>query len=172
MLKWIIIGGFILFILWMAVVYKGLVAAIDELHKAWSEIELHLRRRHNLVQHLMYLLKERVGFDKELLSDILIARGRAIGANMFLDRGKAEYSLTRELKRLFSVLEGYPDLKVNIDVLKLQKELTSVEGSIASSRQSYNYLIDNLNFKQQTFPSSMIASAFGLKRHKYFLKTP
>jgi LemA protein len=168
MLKWIIIGGFILFILWITVVYKGLVAAIDELHKAWNEIELNLRRRHNMVQYFIHVIKERMGSDKKLLSDVLIARGRALGANMLSERNKAEYSLTRELKRLFLVLNGYPDLKVNIDVLQLQKELASVEGSIASSRQSYNYLIDKLNFKQQTFPSSMIASAFGLKRHEYF----
>ncbi|MEE9591495.1 MAG: LemA family protein [Thermodesulfobacteriota bacterium] len=168
MLKWIIIGGSILFIIWITTVYNGFVAAIEELHNRWNEIELHLRRRHDLVQYLMHILKERMAHDKELLSDVLIARGKALGANMLSERSEAEHSLTRKLKRLFSVIEGYPDLKADGDVFQLQKKITAVEGSISSSRQTYNYLIDELNFKQRTFPSRTIASAFGLKRHMYF----
>ena len=148
--------------------YNGLVGARNRAEEAWSQIDVQLKRRHDLIPNLVEVVKDYMSYEQETLEKVVKARSMAINAEGVKDISHTENMLTGALKSLFAVVESYPDLKANENVLRLQEELTSTENKIAFARQYFNDSVMTLNNKTEVFPSSMIAGSFGFKREDYY----
>jgi LemA protein len=153
----------ILLVAWAIGLYNGLVRLRVQVENAWKQIDVQLKRRHDLIPNLVNTVKGMMKFEQETLAKVMEARAKAIGAATIPEKGAAESELSRSLGRLLAVVENYPDLKSNQNVLKLQEELTTTENQIGFSRQHYNDLVMRFNTQQQVFPSNMLAGAFGFK---------
>ena len=165
---WIFIAVFILLLFWMIFIYNQLVALRNEVKNAWKQIDVQLKRRHDLIPNLVSVVKGYMEFERETLEKVTAARSRAISAAGIHEKAVAENLLTQALSRLFAVIENYPVLKSNENVLQLQEELTSTENRIAFSRQLYNDLAANLATKIEVFPNNIIASLFTFQKAEYF----
>ncbi len=155
-------------VLWVILVYNGLVAMKNQVENAWRQIDVQLKRRHDLIPNLVNTVKGAMEFERDTLTKVIDARSKAVGATGVADKGVAENFLTQALGKLFALVESYPDLKSNKNILQLQEELTSTENRIGFARQFYNDLTALFNTKQQTFPSMIIAGAFGFKTAEFF----
>lgn len=168
MAAWILIALISLFLLWMIVIYNKLVALRNEVKNAWKQIDVQLKRRHDLIPNLVSVVKGYMEFEKDTLEKVTSARARAVSAVDIHERAAAENLLTQSLSRLFAVMENYPVLKSNENVMQLQEELTSTENRIAFSRQLYNDLVANFATKIEVFPNNFIASLFNFRKAEYF----
>jgi len=157
-----------LIIIWVVAVYNGLVRLRNQIENAWRQIDVQLKRRHDLIPNLVSTVKGAMEFERETLERVVEARSKAVGAEGAAAKGLAENMLTAALGKLFALVENYPDLKSNENVLKLQEELTSTENRIGFARQFYNDIVASFNTKQEVFPSKIIAGVFGFKRADYF----
>ncbi len=154
--------GFVLFILVYAIsVYNSLVRYRVEIDNSWSQIDVQLKRRHDLIPNLVETVKGVMDFEKGTLTQVMQARSAALGATNMGDRMKAENDITSGLGRLLAVWENYPALKSNENASKLQEELGSTENRIAYVRGHYNDVVANYNANTQQFPSNLIAGPFG-----------
>lgn len=167
-LIWVILGIAFLVILFVIAVYNGLVKLRVRCEEAWSDIDIQLKRRHNLIPNLVNTVKGYAGHEKGVLENVTKARTQAMGAGTMQDKAKAENMLSQTLKSLFAVAENYPDLKANQNFLELQRELTDTEDKISYSRRFYNTNVRDLNIKVQTFPSNLIANMFGFTKKDMF----
>ena len=143
----------------LAGMYNSLVRRRNQVDNSWSQIEVQLKRRHDLIPNLVESVKDYMAYEQETLTAVTQARAAAIQAG---DRGpqaqaEAENALTGTLKSLFAVAENYPDLKANQNVMQLQEELTSTENRVAFARQLYNDTATEYNVKQQQFPWNLVA---------------
>ena len=154
--------------IWAVIAYNGLVRLRNQVENAWKQIDVQLKRRHDLIPNLVSTVKGAMEFERETLEKVMEARSRAVGAKGPADQGIAENMLSAALGRLFALVENYPDLRSNENVLKLQEELTSTENRIGFARQFYNDIVAQFNTRQEVFPSTIIASAFGFRRADYF----
>lgn len=161
----IIAAGVILFAVGM---YNSLVTLRNRCENAWSQVDVQLRRRYDLIPNLVETVKGYAKHEREVFEKVTQARSQAIGAQTVGEQGQAENMLTGALKSLFAVSENYPDLKANQNFLMLQEELAGTEGKIAYARQFYNDNVMKFNMKQQVFPSNVIAGMFGFKLREYF----
>jgi LemA protein len=161
----IIVGGVILFAVG---IYNSLVTLRNRCENAWSQVDVQLRRRYDLIPNLVETVKGYAKHEREVFEKVTQARSQAIGAKTVGEQGQAENMLTGALKSLFAVSENYPDLKANQNFLMLQEELAGTEGKIAYSRQFYNDNVMKFNMKQQVFPSNLIAGMFGFNLREYF----
>ena len=161
----IIVGGVILFAVG---IYNSLVTLRNRCENAWSQVDVQLRRRYDLIPNLVETVKGYAKHEREVFEKVTQARSQAIGAKTVNEQGQAENMLTGALKSLFAVSENYPDLKANQNFLMLQEELAGTEGKIAYSRQFYNDNVMKFNMKQQVFPSNVIAGMFGFSLREYF----
>jgi LemA protein len=167
---WIVIGIIvILFIIFIAT-YNSLVRLRNQVKNAWAQIDVQLKRRHDLIPNLVETVKGYMKHERETLEAVTKARNLAqqlssAGAG---ERSKAEGELSSALARLLAVAERYPDLKANQNFLALQEELTSTENKISFSRQFYNDSVLNYNNKTQMFPSNVIAGMTGFKAGEFF----
>jgi LemA protein len=168
MAGWIFIGMIVSLVLWVILNYNSLVTFKNQVQNAWKQIDVQLKRRHDLVPNLVHTVRGAMEFEKETLAKVIEARAKAVGATTLPDKGAAENMLTQALGKLFALVENYPTLKSNQNILQLQEELTSTENKIGFSRQFYNDLVAQFNIKQEVFPSNLMASAFGFKRADYF----
>ncbi len=157
----VLLGGII-------ALYNSLVRQRNKVDNSWKQIDVQLKRRHDLIPNLVEVVKDYMSYEKEVLENVTKARSQAMQATGPADVGKAENMLTGALKSLFAVAENYPDLKANQNVSQLQEELTSTENKIAFARQLYNDVVMAFNNKVQTFPSNVIAGAFGFSAREYF----
>ncbi len=148
--------------------YNSLVRLRNQVKNAWSQIDVQLKRRHNLIPNLVETAKGYMKHERETLENITQARSRAMGADSVGDKSKAEGALSGAMSKFFLVVENYPDLKANQNFLALQEELTSTENKIAFSRQAYNDQVLFYNNKIQIFPSNMVAGLFGFKQSEFF----
>ena len=164
----IVIGVVVLLLLVLAGLYNRLVALRNRIDNAWSQIDVQLKRRYDLIPNLIETVKGYAAHERELFENVTKARANAISAGNVGDQAKAENMLTGALRSLFAVAENYPDLKANQNFLMLQEELSGTESKIAFSRQFYNDTVMSFNTSIQTFPSSMVASAFGFTQRDYF----
>lgn len=172
---YIIIGIVALALLFVVVTYNGLVRLRNQMENAWAQIDVQLKRRHNLIPNLVNTVKGYAAHERETLEAVTNARnvaqgavGKGVGA-----QSKAEGILTEALSRLLLVVENYPDLKANQNFLALQEELTSTENKIAFSRQFYNDSVLSYNNKIHMFPSNIIAGTTGFKEGEFFeIETP
>jgi len=153
---------------WAIVVYNGLVGLKNQVEGAWRQIDVQLKRRCDLIPNLVNTVKGAMEFEKETLTRVIEARGKAMGATGVREKGAAENMLTEALGKLFMLVENYPDLKANKNVLQLQEELTSTENRIGFARQLYNDLVRQYNTRQSVFPTLLIASVFGFAKGDYF----
>jgi LemA protein len=154
----------------LAGMYNGLVKRRNQVDNSWSQIEVQLKRRHDLIPNLVESVKDYMAYEQDTLTAVTKARAAAIdaGAQGPQAQAEAENVLTGTLKSLFAVTENYPDLKANQNVMQLQEELTSTENKIAFARQFYNDSVLTFNNKVQTFPSNLIAGMFNFATRQFF----
>ena len=173
---WIILGIVVLliiiFIAIFAGMYNGLVKLRNAVKNAWAQIDVQLKRRHDLIPNLVETVKGYKNFERETLEAVTRARNVAIQASSSgagaAEIGKAEGQLSGALARLMVVVERYPDLKANQNFLALQEELTSTENKISFSRQYYNDSVLRYNNQTQVFPTNIMASMFNFKADQFF----
>ncbi|MCX6564569.1 MAG: LemA family protein [Candidatus Aminicenantes bacterium] len=162
----IIIAGLFLIAVGM---YNGLIQMRNRCDNAWSQVDVQLKRRYDLIPNLVETVKGYAKHEREVFQNVTDARSKAIGAGTVKDQSAAENQLTGALKTLFAVAENYPDLKANQNFLMLQEELAGTESKIAYARQFYNDQVMKFNQKQQVVPSNIIAKMFGFKEREYFV---
>ena len=162
-----ILGIGLLFILYMVSVYNQLVRYRVEVDNSWSQIDVQLKRRHDLIPNLVETVKGVMDFEKSTLTQVMQARAAAMGATNMNDRLKAENDITSGLGRLLAVWENYPTLKSNENASQLQEELSSTENKIAYVRGHYNDVVANYNAVAQQFPSNLVAGPFGFTQREF-----
>ena len=165
---YIIIAVVVVILLWMIAVFNGLIRLKNRTNEAWSDIDVQLKRRHDLIPNLIETVKGYAAHEKGLFEKVTEARARAIGAQGIEAKGKAENVLSGTLKSLFAVAENYPQLKANENFLQLQGELSDTENKIEASRRFYNGNVRDINIKIETFPSRIIAGMLGFKKREFF----
>jgi LemA protein len=148
--------------------YNSLVQLRNRVKNAWSQIDVQLKRRHDLIPNLVETAKGYMTHERETLSAITDARSRAMGAGTVQDKGAAEAQLSAAVSRFMVTVENYPDLKANQNFLSLQEELTSTENKISFARQAYNDAVLFFNNKIEMFPSNIIASMFSFRPQEFF----
>jgi LemA protein len=153
---------------WAVLGYNGLVSLRNQVQNSWRQIDVQLRRRHDLIPNLVEAVKGYMQFERDTLTQVVEARAKAISAPDQGSRMAAENQITGGLGRLLAVMENYPQLKSDQNVLKLQEELTTTENQIAFSRQAYNDAVMQLNTRIESFPTNLIANNFGFKQAEYF----
>jgi LemA protein len=149
-------------------VYNGLVNRNVETKNAWSQIDVQLKRRYDLIPNLVETVKGYAGHEKETLERVIQARNMARGAKSVSEQAQAENFLSGALKTLFAVSEAYPDLKANQNFLGLQEELTSTENRIGFARQHYNDVVGDFNATLMRFPANIVGGMFGFKPAEFF----
>jgi LemA protein len=153
-------------------IYNGLVNRRVETENAWSQIDVQLTRRHDLIPNLVETVKGYASHEKETLERVIQARNAAVSAKSVGDHAAAENQLTGALRQLFALSEAYPDLKANQNFQALQEELTATENRIGFSRQHYNDVVGQYNAALQRVPANIIASMFGFHREEFFQIDP
>jgi LemA protein len=168
---WIVVGVVILVVVWLFLTYNGLVTARNRTQEAWSEIDVELKRRHDLIPNLVNTVQGYVTHERGTLEAVTNARANAVTAGATGDAakiGQAENMLSQSLRSLFAVTENYPDLKAITAFTNLQENLTATEDKIEFSRRFYNGNVRDYNIKLQTLPTSLIAGALGFKPFAFF----
>ncbi|MCW5747872.1 MAG: LemA family protein [Alphaproteobacteria bacterium] len=165
---WIALGIVVLIILWAISVYNGLVSRRNQTQNAWSQIDVQLKRRHDLIPNLVQVVKDAMGYEQETLKAVIEARNRAVAAHGPAEASTAEAALTAATGKLFALMENYPTLKANENVMQLQEELTATENKISFARQFYNDSVMALNNAVQSFPGNLIAGQFGFTPGQFF----
>ena len=158
----------VLFILFVIGIYNALIRLRNQVDNAWSQIDVQLKRRHDLIPNLVETAKGYMKHERETFEAITNARSQAMGAKNVADASKAEGALGEALSKFMLVVENYPDLKANQNFLSLQEELSSTENRIAFARQSYNDQVLFFNNKIQMFPSNIIAGMFRFDKRDFF----
>jgi LemA protein len=155
-------------------IYNGLIQRRLRIDEAFAQIEVQLKRRHDLIPNLVNAVKGYMGFEQQVLTDVTNARAAAVaaGAQGPAAQAQAENALTGTLRSLFAVVENYPELKANQTVLELQEQLTTTENQIAFSRQHYNATVLDYNTSVATFPNVLIAGPFGFSKREFFDAEP
>ncbi len=153
---------------WLIMIYNGLVKSKNRVDEAWSDIDVQLKRRYDLIPNLISTVKGYAQHERELFEKVTQARAQAIGAKNPEEQAEAENILSGTLKSLFAVAEAYPDLKANENFLELQKELTDTEDKIQASRRFYNGNVRDFNTKIQIFPNNLIVGMLGFKEYEFF----
>ncbi len=156
----------------IAMLYNSLVRLRNAVAASWRQIDVQLTRRHDLIPNLVEAVKGYMQFERDTLTQVVEARNQAISATSQAARMSAENQLTAGLGRLLAVVERYPELKADQNVLRLQEELTTTENQIAFARQAYNDLVMQLNTRLQSFPTSLVARRFGFTEAEYFKPPP
>jgi LemA protein len=162
------LGLIVLAGLWLMGAYNGLVTLRQAVRNAWAQIDVQLKRRHDLIPNLVNTVKGYAAHEKDTFERVINARARATSATTPAESIKAEGELSSALARLLAVSESYPELKANQNFLALQEELTSTENRVAFARQFYNDNVTRLNTKIQTFPTVTVAGMFGFKEEPFF----
>ena len=168
MAAWIFLGIVVLAVLFFVGAYNSLVGLRNRVKNAWSQIDVQLKRRHDLIPNLVETAKGYMSHERETLTAITEARSRAMGASTVAEKGAAETQLTQALSRFLVSVENYPDLKANQNFLALQEELTSTENKIAFARQSYTDAVNFYNNKIEMFPSNVVAGMFNFRPETFF----
>ena len=164
----IIFGILAILVLWIIFIYNRLVTLRNRVKEAWSDIEVQLKRRYNLIPNLVETVKGYASHEKEVFEKVTQARTKAIGAQNLKEKAIAENMLLNTLKSLFAVAENYPQLRSSENFQKLQEELTDTEDKIQAARRFYNGNVRDFNIKIESFPSNIIAKIFNFKKVEFF----
>src|SRR6266567_6383312 len=171
-MEWVVLGVIVLVILgWLVFTYNGLVTARNRTQEAWSEIDVELKRRHDLIPNLVNTVQGYMGHERGTLEAVTNARAAAVAAGATGDPtkiGAAENMLSQSLRSLFAVSENYPDLKAISAFTNLQETLTATEDKIEFSRRFYNGNVRDYNIKLQSFPTVLVAGPLGFKPFGFF----
>ena len=170
----ILIVVIVVIALFLVSLYNGLVTKRNRIDEAFAQIEVQLKRRHDLIPNLINAVKGYMGFEQKVLTEVTEARANAVaaGAQGPVQQAAAENALTGTLRSLFATVENYPELKANENVLSLQEQLTTTENQISFSRQHYNASVLDYNTNIATFPSVLIAGIFGFVKREFFDAEP
>ena len=156
------------FIGWFVAVYNQFISLKNRVKEAWSDIDVQLKRRYNLIPNLVETVKGYAHHEREVFEKVTEARARAMQAGTVADKAKAENTLSDTLKSLFAVAENYPQLRASENFQKLQDQLTETEDKIQLVRRYYNGSVRDYNNKRQSFPSNVIASIFHFRKINFF----
>ena len=165
---WIVLIVLGVVVLWAILSYNRLVSLREQVRAGWAQIDVLLKRRHDLVPNLVETVKGYAAHERETLDAVIQARNSAMQASGPHQQAESENLLTGALKSVFALSEAYPDLKANANFLNLQEELTGTEGRIAYARQFYNDTVYRWNTKIQSFPAVVIAKRLGFAEREYF----
>jgi LemA protein len=164
----IILAIILIIIFWIIGMYNALIRLRNQVRNAWSQIDVQLKRRHDLIPNLVETAKGYMKHERQTLENITKARSKAMSAESVGDKARAEGELNGAMSKFFLVVENYPDLKANQNFLAVQEELTSTEIKIAFSRQAYNDQVLYYNNKIQMFPTNIMAGMFNFKQSEFF----
>ena len=164
----VIIAIVVILGIWVASTYNSLVNLRNMVKDQWAQIDVHLKRRADLIPNVVETVKGYASHEKETLDAVITARNKAVSANTVEDEMKANGELTNALGRLFAVAESYPDLKANTNFVDLQNTLKDTEDKIAFARQFYNDAVLKYKNKIEMFPTNIVASMFGFKPELFF----
>jgi len=165
---WVILGILVVVGFMLIAMYNQLVQLRVRTDSAWSDIDVQLKRRHDLIPNLVETVKGYAAHEKSTFENIAKYRSLAIQANAPADRAQAENQLTGALKSLLAVAENYPELKANEEFMQLQASLSQTEEAIQNARRYYNAVVRDLNTRIQSFPSNILAGAFGFQQRQFF----
>lgn len=168
MFLYIVLGVAAVAVLWVVAIFNGLIMLKNRADEAWSDIDVQLKRRHDLIPNLVETVKAYAKHERELFERVSEARSEAMGAKTPEEHAKAENALAGTLKTLFAVAESYPELKASENFAKLQDELSDTENKIQASRRFYNGNVRDLNIKIEQFPSNIIAGALKFRKKEFF----
>lgn len=164
----VILGVVVVGVVWVIAKYNQLVSLRNRIENAWSQIDVQLKRRYDLIPNLMETVKGYATHEKEVFEKVTLARSAMTNASGIQEQGAAQNQITGALKSLFAVAEAYPELKANQNFNLLQEELSGTESKIAYSRQFYNDTVMAYNTLTQSFPANVIANSFGFGEREYF----
>lgn len=164
----VILGIIVLIILWLIGVYNSLIRLRNRVKEAWSDIDVQLKRRYDLIPNLMETVKGYIKHEEGVLTKVTEARASAMNAKGIEEKGKAENMLSDTLKSLFAVAESYPDLKASQNFLQLQDEISDTENKIQAARRFYNGQVRDFNTKIEVFPNNLVAGMLKFKSWDFF----
>lgn len=167
-ITWFVIIIVVVIVGYILMAYNSLVRMRNQVKESWSDIDVQLKRRHNLIPNVVETVKGYATHERETLDSVTQARSQAVQASTPEEQAKAENMLSQTLKTLFAVSERYPDLKANANFLDLQRELSDTENKIQAARRNYNSTVRELNTTIESFPSNVIANMFSFKQSEYF----
>lgn len=165
---WIILAVVAIIVIWLIVIYNSLITLRNQADEAWSDINVQLKRRYNLIPNLVNTIKAYAKHEASVFEKVTRARSAAMGAQSIEEHAQSENMLTDALKSLFAVAENYPDLKASNNFMQLQDELADTENKIQAARRFYNNNVRLFNTKQQIFPANIIAGLLGFNPKKFF----
>lgn len=165
---WIVLAVAVVVILWAVGVYNMMIRFKQNVENGWSQIDVQLKRRHDLIPNLVETAKGYMSHERETLEKVIKARQQAVSASGLKDKVAAENMLTSTLRSLFAVAENYPNLKADQHMLKIQEELTTTENKIAFARQYYNDEAARFNTEIQSVPNNIVAGIGGFKSYEFF----
>lgn len=155
-------------VLWLIFTYNGLIRLKNQVDESWSDIDVQLKRRYDLIPNLINTVKGYATHESSVFERVTQARAAAMGAKSPDDRAQAENALSGTLKSLFAVVESYPELKANENFLRLQDELSDTENKIQASRRFFNGNVRDFNIKLEVFPTNLFANMLGFKKRSFF----
>ena len=165
---WIVIIVAVILAITIAAIFNRLVSLKNRTQEAWSDIDVQLKRRHDLIPNLVETVKGYAKHEKEIFEKVTKARAEAISSKSVADKAKAENQITEALKSVFAVAENYPNLKANENFVELQREITDTEDKIQAARRFYNANVRDLNIAIESFPSNIIANIFHYQKKELF----
>ena len=167
---WIFIGGFVVLVMWVIMIYNGLVAMRQRVNQAFSDIDVQTKQRHDLIPNLVETVKGYASHERGTLEAVVQARNAAVTAQSggVAAQAAAENMLSGTLRQLFALSEAYPDLKANQNFQQLQAEITDIENKIAAARRFFNNAVQEYNTGIQQFPAALFAGMFGFTARTFF----
>lgn len=169
MITYIVLGAIAIILIWFVIAYNGFVTLTNRVKEAWSDIDVQLKRRYDLIPNLVETVKGYAAHEAGTLEQVTEMRTRAMNTpSNSPDKAQAEDMLSGALKSLFAVSENYPNLKANENFLELQKQLEDTENKLQAARRFYNSVVQDLNTRLQSFPSNLVGNMFGFKPSDYF----
>lgn len=163
----LLVGGGVI-ALWLVAVFNGLIKSRNRTEEAWSDIEVQLKRRYDLIPNLVNTVKGYAKHEETVFTKVTEARSQAMHASSIKDHVAAENMLTQTLKSLFAVAEAYPQLQANDNFLHLQRELVDAEDKISAARRFFNGQVRDFNTKLQVFPTNMVGGMLGFKKFEFY----
>jgi LemA protein len=164
----IVLGLLVVIVSYLIAIYNGLIKLRNRVDEAWSDIDVQLKRRYDLIPNLVSTVKGYAAHEKKTFQDVTEARTKAMSATGAHDKAEAENMLSQTLKSIFALAENYPDLKANQNFLQLQDELSDTENKIQAARRFYNGNVRDFNTKIQVFPNNLVAGMLGFKKYEFF----
>lgn len=165
---WIAVGAAAVVGIWLVALFNGLITLKNRVDESWSDIDVQLKRRYDLIPNLVETVKSYAAHEKEIFLKVAEARSLAMGAKSPGEHDKAENALTGTLKSLFAVAEAYPDLKASQNFLQLQDELSDTENKVQAARRFYNGNVRDFNTKMEKFPGNLISKSLGFVKREFF----